>query len=243
MSLISNNVGRISPDIFLIKTDKDLDNILEKDPVLLVNESAKVVTETEAYIVHGDGETVFSELSKTQLDGGGDPSSNVESVSGDLVDNTDPANPVIDNPTWAQVTGKPTTFAPSAHTHEIADVNGLQGALDDKLDSADALEIGTTATTAKAGDYQPTWAQVSGKPTTFAPAAHDHPFTEITGTAVAGQIPTLAISKISGLQSELDGKLEASQGAAVADAVDETDVVAQFNALLASLRTAGVIAE
>lgn len=30
-------------------------------------------------------------------------------------------------------------------------------------------------------------------------------------------------------------------GVAVADAVDETDVIAQFNALLASLRTAGFI--
>ena len=34
-----------------------------------------------------------------------------------------------------------------------------------------------------------------------------------------------------------------SQGEAVADAVDDTDVVAQLNALLASLRAAGVIAE
>lgn len=32
------------------------------------------------------------------------------------------------------------------------------------------------------------------------------------------------------------------QGAAVADAADSTEVVAQFNALLASLRAAGVIA-
>lgn len=32
------------------------------------------------------------------------------------------------------------------------------------------------------------------------------------------------------------------QGVAVVDAVDDTDVVAQLNALLASLRTAGVIA-
>lgn len=154
MSLISNNIGRISPDIFLIKTDKDLDNILEKDPVLRVNESAKVVTETEAYIVHGDGETVFSELGKTQLDGGGDPSGNVESVSGSLVDNTDPSNPVINNPTIGQVAG-------------------LQDELDDKLDAADALEIGTTATTAKAGNYQPTWAQVTGKPSTFPPTQAD----------------------------------------------------------------------
>lgn len=47
--------------------------------------------------------------------------------------------------TWDDIEDKPATFAP---------------------------EIGTTATTAKAGDYQPTWAQVTGKPSTFAPAAH-----------------------------------------------------------------------
>lgn len=45
-------------------------------------------------------------------------------------------------PTWAQVTGKPSTFDPI---------------------------IGTTATTAKAGNYVPTWAEVSGKPATFPP--------------------------------------------------------------------------
>jgi hypothetical protein len=31
---------------------------------------------------------------------------------------------------WDDVTGKPSTFAPSAHTHAIADVTGLQAALD-----------------------------------------------------------------------------------------------------------------
>ena len=43
---------------------------------------------------------------------------------------------------WADISGKPATFLPT---------------------------IGTTATTAKAGNYQPTWAQVTGKPTTFEP--------------------------------------------------------------------------
>jgi hypothetical protein len=37
--------------------------------------------------------------------------------------------PTID---WAAVTGKPATFAPSAHSHIIADVTGLQSALDGK---------------------------------------------------------------------------------------------------------------
>lgn len=35
---------------------------------------------------------------------------------------------------WADITGKPSTFAPSAHDHGIADVTGLQGALDGKVD-------------------------------------------------------------------------------------------------------------
>ena len=32
---------------------------------------------------------------------------------------------------WEDVTGKPTTFAPSEHTHTIANVTGLQAKLDD----------------------------------------------------------------------------------------------------------------
>jgi hypothetical protein len=34
---------------------------------------------------------------------------------------------------WSAVTGKPSTFPPSAHVHDIADVTGLQAALDGKL--------------------------------------------------------------------------------------------------------------
>ena len=42
------------------------------------------------------------------------------------------------------------------------------------------LTIGTTASTAKAGNYQPTWSQVTGKPTSFAPSAHSHAWSEVT---------------------------------------------------------------
>ena len=38
-------------------------------------------------------------------------------------------------PSWGEVTGKPTTFVPSAHTHTIANVTGLQSALDGKSDT------------------------------------------------------------------------------------------------------------
>lgn len=74
---------------------------------------------------------------------------------------------------WADVTGKPSTFAPT---------------------------IGTTSTTAKAGNYAPAWSEVTGKPTTFAPAAHTH-----------------AIADVTNLQSALDGKAPNSHTHAAAD--------------------------
>lgn len=43
---------------------------------------------------------------------------------------------------WSGITGRPSTFTPSEHTHDIADVNGLQSALNGKLS--------TTGTAAKA---------------------------------------------------------------------------------------------
>jgi hypothetical protein len=51
-------------------------------------------------------------------------------------------------PSWSEITGKPSTFAPSAHTHTIANITGLQGALDLKATQSDIdtainnLEIG-----------------------------------------------------------------------------------------------------
>ena len=39
---------------------------------------------------------------------------------------------------WADITGKPSTFPPEAHTHSIANVTGLQTALDGKADAGSA---------------------------------------------------------------------------------------------------------
>lgn len=73
---------------------------------------------------------------------------------------------------------------PTAHTHAVAELSNASAVAKSALTAVDAaafraaigagvgnsnLTIGTTSTTAKAGDYQPTWAQVTGKPTTFAP--------------------------------------------------------------------------
>lgn len=41
--------------------------------------------------------------------------------------------PILFDGTYASLTGKPTTFTPTAHTHTIGDVTGLQSSLDSKL--------------------------------------------------------------------------------------------------------------
>lgn len=87
------------------------------------------------------------------------------------------ANPPVVS--WNALTDKPATFAPSAHTHAIADITGLQTALDGKASA------GSYVTTANF-----TWTNLGGKPTTFAPSAHTH-----------------AIADVVGLQAALDAKL------------------------------------
>lgn len=72
-----------------------------------------------------------------------------------------------------------------------------------------------------------------------ADTADSVPWTGVTGKP--SSYPS-TISDVSGLQSALDTKLTASQAEAQADS-DGADLVADFNALLAKLRAAGIMAE
>ena len=113
---------------------------------------------------------------------------------------TDTPQQSVDSIPWANVTGKPAfatvatsgaygdltgvppSFTPSAHSHAIADVTGLQTALDGK--------------------------QAAGS---YAAAAHSHIVSDVTGlqTALDGKAATShghAIADVTGLQTALDGK-------------------------------------
>ncbi|WP_413091831.1 head fiber protein [Terribacillus sp. 179-K 1B1 HS] len=70
------------------------------------------------------------------------------------------------------------------------------------------------------------WADVKNKPSTFPPATHTH-----------------AIADITNLQTTLNDKLTASKAATQADstAADVAGLVADFNALLAKLKDAGIM--
>lgn len=147
---------------------------------------------------------------------------------------------------WSGVTGKPSTFAPSAHSHGNADISGLdaakltgtidlarlpQGALErcvvvasdtarlaltkSQVQQGDTVKVTATGKmyfviddtklNAEAGYEVYTagsatsvpWSGVTGKPSTFAPAAHNHTVANITDLEEATEAEIDSI--ISGL--------------------------------------------
>lgn len=84
--------------------------------------------------------------------------------------------------TWETLSGKPSTFTPAAHSHEIAQVNGLQQALDGKQPTGNYSTAGHTHTKSDVTDF-----------------AHSH-----------------AISDVTGLQEALDAKATSSELGALA---------------------------
>lgn len=94
---------------------------------------------------------------------------------------------------WADVSGKPSTYPPTIGTTDttakagnyqpsasnISDASAVGRSVLTAADASAArtaigagtsnLAIGTTATTAKAGNYVPAWGDVTGKPATFPP--------------------------------------------------------------------------
>ena len=96
--------------------------------------------------------------------------------------------------TWGQVANRPSTFNPSSHDHPISEVTGLQVALDGKQATGDYATQGDVSDAIDAIPA-PTWGDVSGKPSTFAPADHEHEIADVTGLQ----------SALDNLQSQIDG--------------------------------------
>jgi hypothetical protein len=107
----------------------------------------------------------------------------------------------------------PANFAPASHTHTIAQITGLQSALDAKLNTSGF-----------------TWAALPGKPSTFTPSAHSHVIADVTGlqaaldaklntsgftwAALSGKPSTFTpsahshvVADVTGLQSLLDNRM------------------------------------
>jgi hypothetical protein len=139
------------------------------------------------------------------------------------------------------LTNVPSTFPPSAHGHTIADVIGLQTALDGKQASGSyATLVGGKVPESQLPPIVTTWEGLTGKPSTFPPSTHSHVIADVTGlqTAIDGKAAsshTHTISNVTGLQTALDAK---------ATPADVTTAVASVvNAAPASLDTLKELAD
>ena len=151
--------------------------------------------------------------------------------------------------TWAGITGKPSTFAPSAHQHTSADITDFSAAVvaaAPPTTNASLLTSGTlpdarlSANIARTSDITSAVAAVVDA----APAAldtlnelaaalgDDANFASTVTTAIAGKADAAhshAISDVTGLQDSLDGKSPAyDQSLNTTDSVDFADVQANF---------------
>ena len=125
---------------------------------------------------------------------------------------------------WDDVTGKPSTFPPSTHSHTPADVTGFNAAAVDAVEEVGNGVFVTTggvaaavagATTNHALLWNgTTWAAgavpysaLSGVPSTFAPSSHTHAASEITdfNTAWTARLTALGSGASVGDTLEWDG--------------------------------------
>lgn len=129
------------------------------------------------------------------------------------------------------------TYAPFTHSHTISDVDNLEETINNivisggtKIEVIDNLQStsSTAALSAKQGkilsdlisDKTVSWDTLQGKPTTFAPSAHSHAISAVTGLqglldSKAASSHTHSIANISNLQSQLDSKASASHTHAI----------------------------
>jgi hypothetical protein len=109
---------------------------------------------------------------------------------------------------WDSVSGKPSAFFPSAHTHAIADTTGLQTALDAKAPTSHTHSLSALTQSSATNGQVATWNgtawvpqttepgvtsynDLTNKPVTFPPSTHAHAATDITsGTLALARIPT-----------------------------------------------------
>jgi hypothetical protein len=92
---------------------------------------------------------------------------------------------------WTSITGKPSTFSPSTHTHSWTEITGKPTTFAPSTHSHSWNDITSKPTSFAPTPHSHGWEEIISKPTVFNPASHSHP-----------------ISQITGLQAELDTKLE-----------------------------------
>lgn len=126
---------------------------------------------------------------------------------------------------WEDIPNRPSTFPPSAHTHTISQITGLQAALDSKSD------VGHTHS----------WGQITDKPTTFAPSAHNHPTSQINALTGYTIGTNTALSATDTLNTAL-GKIQAQINSKTSNLGTVTAITAGTGLSGGTINTNGTIA-
>lgn len=103
----------------------------------------------------------------------------------------------------------PANATEGAETH-IADHNTIVQAISELRTVADAIEAAANAA--------PAWGSVTGKPSTFAPAAHEHAIGDVTG--LQGALDDKQASGSYATTAQVNGKADQSALDALATRVD-----------------------
>lgn len=150
------------------------------------------ITSFVSSFVHNNNEYVKPDTVISVVDGAVSSQQRTNVVNGKLLYEAGSSGPG-GSVAWADVTGKPSTFTPSTHTHPATDVTGLAAAITSANNfsfgrnvSDDSLVININGTryavldkTASGPGGSVAWADVTGKPSTFAPSAHNHNASDI----------------------------------------------------------------
>jgi hypothetical protein len=81
---------------------------------------------------------------------------------------------------WDDVTNKPTTFAPSEHTHTYESITDKPVEFNPSAHSQSWITITEKPTEFNPSAHNQAWSTITDKPTTYAPSAHNHTINEVT---------------------------------------------------------------
>ncbi|QCQ57465.1 minor tail protein [Microbacterium phage Sucha] len=84
---------------------------------------------------------------------------------------------------WSQISGTPTTYPPSSHTHDMGDLSGVLPVAKGGTGANNATSA-RGAIGAAASVHTHTWSQISGTPATYPPSAHGHALTDANITGI-----------------------------------------------------------
>ena len=140
-----------------------------------------------------------------------------------------------DELTWNSISGKPSTFTPSSHTHTKSQITDFPS-------SMPASDVYAWAKAPSKPSYS--WSEITSKPSTFTPSSHTHPLSDISDlqaswNALLKAAPSAYVTRWPSW-SEVTSKPSFAPSSHTHPLSDISDLQASWNALLKAAPSAYV---